>query len=690
MNEKPIITAIGIAVLMGAVVISAEWMQTNGPYGGIIQALLCANGRIVAGSSANLFISSDQGASWTRISDTLFSGLYIKALGINDEKIFAGTSGGIFIGDKAGKNWTRPDSVVRSPAIYSMVVNGPVIYAGGDGMVFKSTDNGTTWVKTGAGIFSQPVSVLFIKDATIFSGAWNGLFVSTNGGDTWTNASAGITTPYMLDIAAIGDTILAATSGGIYISTDSGAYWTKSVAGMIDTVTTALAVNSTGVFVGTQTGVYYSADKGTTWIPANKGLANRNVRTLVESGENIFAGTFGGIFKTSDTSGWVDVNNGIIATTVNSLVVKGNNLFAGTSGGIFLSTDAGGRWNLLPTDSLTGQSITCMAPGVAQAVWAGTDRGKVFVSTDTGKTWSQYKYGLPAGISISCLAIKNAYTFAGTSGRGVYLANTSLLSWGSVNAGITDNSYVSALLATSSWVYCAADNGFYMMNTSYQKWNSVRTMGYTVMSMAENSVGDIYCGSRNHGLLLFEDTLSPKNTGIPQNLSVNSFAVDYQTMIAGTPKGVYFSSNNGAAWTDFSVGLAITSVKSVAINRINSALAGYAGVTEGGVWRRSLSEGVVAIDNKKAPSLEKHQCSKVFFRRTGSKVTAGIFLAGSEKVIVDICDLSGRGIAAIVHQTRQPGFHRITWNAENLKPGFYLVRLRTGRVGFNNKVLIVP
>lgn len=659
---------------------NAQWKQTNGPYGGVVLALASWGDRVVAGSSGEVLLSIDSGTSWSKITGDLPSGLTIRSVAINDKNIFVGTTNSLYISSNGGMSWTKASSA--GFYINDLFLRGEVIYSGSSNRVYFSKDNGVNWTACQASI-SGILNTLYADSSTIFAGTSEGVFISRDSGTTWTAANTGLTNRYVLDFITIGNNLIAATSGGPYISSDHEASWKRIRSGLTDTITTSLAVIGSTLITGTTSGTYISSDTGANWTAAKSGLKNPYVYKLVQSGNRILAGTQGGVFATSDGISWSEENKGFLNTTVTSLVSKGDSIFAGASGGVFLSTDKGDSWTNVSSELFSG-SITCLAPGVGDDIWAGTDGGKVFVSSDYGKSWKEFKPGLPSGYSISCISVKNDYVFAGTSGRGVYLANTNQISWGDVNVNIADNAYVSCLLATPSWEYCFTDGGFFRLMISYQSWYSIRSGGNSVKCFHRNSSGAIFAGSRGRGLLQYLDTLTQMNTGIPQNSSVTALAGYNNYMLAGTDSSIYISSNNGSAWIPFDSGFGQSAVRSLAIT--NDYMA-FAGVTAGGVWRRSIS-GYVGV-NKEKKDLTLNEGFKVQAQRSCSDINIEFSLNSAETVKLIICDLSGRNRATLISNRLLPGVHKFKWNTESVKPGIYMVKLLSGKKNDHKLVTVI-
>ena len=88
-----------------------------------------------------------------------------------------GTDEGIFISSDEGSTWTPTNSML-SYMINSVIVNGNNIFAGTDGHgVFFSSDNGNTWVDENYGLANNEVWSLAISGNYIFAG--------TSGSGVW-------------------------------------------------------------------------------------------------------------------------------------------------------------------------------------------------------------------------------------------------------------------------------------------------------------------------------------------------------------------------------------------------------------------------------------------------------------------------------------------------------------------------
>src|ERR1700674_4189339 len=79
----------------------SQWVYTNGPYGGTIQALASFGGYTFAGTQGSgIFISTNSGANWTQASGISATNIY--CLAVSGNNIFAGAYGGVFLSTNNG------------------------------------------------------------------------------------------------------------------------------------------------------------------------------------------------------------------------------------------------------------------------------------------------------------------------------------------------------------------------------------------------------------------------------------------------------------------------------------------------------------------------------------------------------------------------------------------------------------
>ena len=119
----------------------AQWIQTNGPEGGGVGcfAISPAEGgsdtNLFAGTGGGVYLSTNNGASWTPVNTGLWN-LGVIALAVSGTNLFAGTDGaGVFLSTNHGANWTNVSTGLTNCSVCSLAVSGTNLFAGtGDGV----------------------------------------------------------------------------------------------------------------------------------------------------------------------------------------------------------------------------------------------------------------------------------------------------------------------------------------------------------------------------------------------------------------------------------------------------------------------------------------------------------------------------------------------------------------------------
>ena len=117
-----------------------------------VQALAAGNSDIFIGTDRGVFLSRDQGASWTdyngmvngRIGNTNIQALAYDEIG---NLLFAGASNGLyFMNLNSPGGWGQRSLDANVTAIAVTGENSQVLWVGtADGQIFRSDDRGVTW-----------------------------------------------------------------------------------------------------------------------------------------------------------------------------------------------------------------------------------------------------------------------------------------------------------------------------------------------------------------------------------------------------------------------------------------------------------------------------------------------------------------------------------------------------------------
>jgi imidazolonepropionase-like amidohydrolase len=158
--------------LMHGSVARTQWVQTEGPRGGMITSWAVSGTKIFAGTDGGVFLSTNNGASWTAASLTNTN---VSALAVSDTNLFAGIwGGGVFRSTNTDTNWIAVNTGLTNKNINSFAVSGTNFFSGTDGDgVFLSTNNGANWTRTSltkAWVNALAVSPNAAGDTNLFTG----------------------------------------------------------------------------------------------------------------------------------------------------------------------------------------------------------------------------------------------------------------------------------------------------------------------------------------------------------------------------------------------------------------------------------------------------------------------------------------------------------------------------------------
>ncbi len=529
------------------------WLETEGPYGGVVYRLHAnGKGEMVAATERSLFYSSDWGQMWIDISRKIsspypyagFSSAAITEDGVvyfDYQSSFYSTKDFGFTIDRvkqipAGQNVQHID--IDSRGNITLGAYGGGIEPGG---IYRSWDKGLSWAKL------APDSVIWVDaltttpEGTILTsryvkGNWSGvLYRSTDDGNRWTlvpipgfaglgNATVTHLVKGYDDQITLG--VYAGTAPGSY--RDSYVYTAREDGTMLQRVSSAIRDNSFrsmmvtsvgNVFAGTSDGVLFKPRASMNWekkkILEHYPIAWSMLSTI---NRDLFIGLYGGLAKSPDNGGsWFLTNRGLKATQCNTLTFGSDGrLFAGTAySGLFYSDDKGKSWVHATHDSIRAINAIVEHPsGVLFATynWISTFyRSGLLRSTDRGATWG------PSPV-------------IGRSQKGTMISDKE----GTLYIGsISDSGYV--LRSTDA-------------GTTWSQYRIPGNAG-TIHCLGLDSLGNLYAGTRENGLLRSTDRGETWSSLSPTSHRVTAFAAAPDGGLWYATQWIYRSIDSGITWT---------------------------------------------------------------------------------------------------------------------------------------------
>jgi len=261
--------------------------------GGVGALAASPAGELLADIDAQLFRSSDGGASWAEAGGGLInSSVYTLAFG-SPGTLFAACLAGVYRSRDAGASWSK----VLGQVVLALAVDRShpdTVYAGtpypfgfDPHVIWKTTDGGDTWAplpypqgaaNLRSGIFAADLVVdpedsqgvyLAAQHDVAGSPGGEGLYRSPDGGQTWTKLD--LPAASFAGIAIHPDqpqTVWAVWPGGLYKSADHGRSWSLVLAGSPGGSLRAVALAPSDPDVVWTAGdfeTWRSADGGATW-----------------------------------------------------------------------------------------------------------------------------------------------------------------------------------------------------------------------------------------------------------------------------------------------------------------------------------------------------------------------------------------------------------------------------------------
>ena len=618
-----------------AIDVAVDPSDTSRVYAAMWERLRGPTFRKAAGISTAMYLSTNGGWSWTRMSGGLPAPV--------------ATTGRISIA-VAPSNPNYVYALYKAATATDKSVNN-------FGSFYKSTDKGTTWTQMPSGILTSfsnfgwyfgllnvdPLDPLKVYCADV------DLFRSTDGGNVWTN----ITNAY----------------SGTFDQQhpDQHAIW-------IDPATTG------HLFVGNDGGAFESINDGTTWTKKyNLPISQYYASDIdYQNPSHIYGGyqdngTWG--TKTGGLNDWIDLYGGdgfcCKVDYFNSSIIYAEY----QNGGIGKSTDGGVSFssitNGLDLSRSNWSTPYILDPNNPQTLYFGSY--KLFKSVNAGSQWTAISGDLSRGVNgrlgtITAISaathptnLNSRYLYVGTDDAKLSVSTNDGATWND-RTGTLPRRYISDVIADER-----------NPNIAY-----VSLSGYNLDEPTPR---------------IFRTTDAGLSwTNISNNLPdapVNSLIIDYNydaVIYAGSDIGVFFSMNNGLTWSVLGTGLPNAPVSDLNFHQDSHKLV----AATHGRSAFSIDASLVITDVKKSENqtktFELYQNYPNPFN-PGSKISFKTFT--ESRITAELYDVTGKLVQQLFNDVYTQGMHQYELNGSNLKSGIYFVRLTGNSLVRTIKVVLI-
>jgi photosystem II stability/assembly factor-like uncharacterized protein len=474
-----------------------------------------------------------------------------------------------------------------------------VLYLGTvDGYVFSSQDAGEHWQSLGLIGPANGVITAIIVDPvnsrTIFASLWTrelkgeggGVFVSLDSGVTWKALGlAGHAIRALVQSESDSNVLIVGAPDGVFRSNDLGRNWEQiTPAGdseLRNFDSLAIDPQDAGIiYAGTFHLPWKTVDGGRKWTPIHSGMIDdSDVLSLAVDASNprrVFASACSGIYRSEDSGSYWKKIEGIPFSSRRTPVIRQDPLhpsvlFAGTTEGLWKTTNSGARWwrvspgdwvinsllvvevsaGTLPAGGDTAESSTPEFSKDQIRVLIGTEQHGVLASDDGGDHFRELNEGFHHRRIVS-LAID-----ADKPGRiAAVLANSvdspvesedGGRTWSAIGAGLNANAVTRIFSSPGGWLAALAAGGLARFDSQTHKWTRLG---------AFKEQPEVVTGSTER-----RETPARRFDAV-----VNDLACGEAECFAATEEGLFFTSDNGKAWSALSFSSANLPVNSVRVS----------------------------------------------------------------------------------------------------------------------------
>jgi photosystem II stability/assembly factor-like uncharacterized protein len=519
-----------------------------------------SNGNLVATTDRGIYLSTNNGDSWSAINNGLPLGRAITSFTTSNGVLLAATSNyGIFRSTDNGQEWKQSNNGLLDNNILQVQAEGNSVWAlSRNAGLFKSVNGGESWDNVLVPNNCLQCSEIAIIDSSIFI-AQGSLLVSKNGGKAWTTDNA------VRDIKSITSyrgRLIANSDYRLYESADSGKSWLLDFEFNLDStikINTSLSSPNDIKYAATNNyGLYRGQIAAVTWKPFNIGLLTADVHQIEWHNGVLYATAFGNVYRSadngdtwietddffadnvssfvlsndriivsSDTSGirsadiqffvWQDANTGLGNRKVNKVLKRGNTIYALTQDGIYRSPNEGGNWfkqadaidSLIFTDMLFANNLLYV--GTNEGLYKSSNGGNSFEEVDSvniprryvhfirkinGKLW--LKVGIDTHISEDGGATWPRHYYYG---------------------GIT---FANAVSTIQNRLYASTTSGFMFRDTAQEAWHFLKGIDGLQANVFQTNTTHLFAGT---GAGIWRMPLSNVVTSTPKTKLQNSVTV---------------------------------------------------------------------------------------------------------------------------------------------------------------------
>ncbi|RIK81703.1 hypothetical protein DCC62_01840 [candidate division KSB1 bacterium] len=434
---------------------------------------------------------------------------------------------------------------INSFARLQTAASDTIFAASSEGVLF-SQDAGLTWQKLLS--IGNRIALLFNVQDTLYA-LRDGLpYKSIDAGATWPSLSfAGLgAVKDNLFSHANGTLLVVTQQNSIYFSRNGGRNWQQAILPGNGMVINSFMAGDSLFFAGTDAhGLLMSSDSGATWETVNSPLNEGRVRTVFFHDGQLYVEkilqSLELFYGQEGARDWRTFGEAFRIYGVTFMKFIAGRFYVGNNFSIWHSSDAAGAWQM-GTGAIVNQFARSLI-STGNALYAGTNLSGVYTSTDGGALWQKAETPFRAATSLDFLQQEDF-----------------------------------SLIGTESAIFRSRDSGETWARRSF--FDPDFTFNAPKLFVGQ----DVLAAFGQDGLFLSYDAGSnwlQIQSPVFDNNVVRDFISIEGAFVAATLRGIFYSFDLGATWTEPVFNTEITSGGKEAFTLLTAGNAVYAGLRAG-------------------------------------------------------------------------------------------------------------
>ncbi len=648
---------------------------------------------------------------------------------------------GVLKSTDGGITWSTTSlnyDVAQGHGFHVMEVNpltGTILGGATDGL-WRSTDAGETWtaVKAGGNYFDvkwKPGDANRVYCVKGSDSVGNSVKVSTDDGLTWTKAGTGQPTYNLIGKSKLSVTpadpslvyviyVNRSTSGllGVYRSTDDGATWTLQADEPNMTggqgwynLTLHADPNDAAKLIAGGVSLYRSFDAGVTWSTIGGGIVHvdhHGIAYRPGDDDNVFVACDGGVWEsTNDGSTWGARNDGLVTYQFYDICVNNHSddpdfIMGGTQD---QGTDA---WTGTTawSEGLGADGMVCnINPLNGNVVYAEIQFGVHYKNYARGSgTWWDINHGITGdGAWVTPVDQdqnqgNHLYT---STGAGIFRTSTGGSEWEQV--ATHQARWISISRLNGDVVWTVASTGVKVTTDDGASWSDASPYGFStgtptkiLADPADVNAAFVTFSGYDVGLAHVARTTDfgatwQDLTGDFPDQPVNAIAVDPLAptyWYIGTDVGVWASTNGGANWIPYEVGLPNTVVVDLEIQHTTRKL--FAGTHGRGAWEVNILPPLnTGAEIAATPPPVNLMLDPPYPNPVRGEARLRFAARHAGEISLRIYDVRGRLVSDVAALPAGDGIiRRAVWLTDDVPNGVYFAVLSAGEERLSRKVIV--